>query len=52
MYVLKCLDLYIKKGGFTYEVKEAKKYRTKKEAMKDKVSGWVVTKINRRAFNE
>jgi hypothetical protein len=44
MYVLKCIKLYIKPGGFTYDVQEAKKYKTRKAAEKDRVGGWCIVK--------
>lgn len=44
MYVLCCLTLYIKTGGFTYSIQEAKKYRTKTAARKDWVYGWKIVR--------
>lgn len=44
-YVLACIDLYIKDGGFTYDVNQAKKYNSKAEAKKDQVSGWSIHEV-------
>ena len=47
MYVLECLGLYIKEGGFTEKEAEAKKYRTIKDAKKDQVRGWIIKQVSK-----
>lgn len=45
MYVLKCIDLFIKRGGFTKDLAEAKRYATRKDARRDQVGGWVIVNV-------
>lgn len=44
-YVLKCVELYIKDGGFTKDIKEAKRYPSFQAALKDRVTGWVIKEM-------
>ena len=46
MYVLVCIDLYIKDGGFTCNVAEAKRYKTREAAERDRVHGWTILKLS------
>lgn len=45
VYVIRCADLYIKRGGFTKDIREAKKYRSLAEASHDWVRPWVIERI-------
>ena len=45
-YTLRCVDLYVKPGGFTYDVRQAKVYTTRSQAERDRVSGWKVVRIS------
>jgi hypothetical protein len=45
-YALRCVDLYVKPGGFTYDVRQAKVYTTRSQAERDRVSGWKVVRIS------
>ena len=45
-YALRCVDLYVKPGGFTYDVRQAKVYTTRSQAERDRVSGWKVVQIS------
>lgn len=45
MYVLRCIGLYIKNGGFTHDPAKAKRYKTRTAAERDRVRGWVIVKL-------
>lgn len=45
-YVLRCVDLYVKPGGFTYDVRQAKVYTARSQAERNRVSGWKVVRIS------
>ncbi len=45
MYVAKCVELFIKEGGFTKDIREAKRFKTIKAAKKAAPYPWVVVKV-------
>jgi len=46
MYVLECLGLLIRSGGFTHDIAEAKRYATQRAARRDCVRGWVIRRVS------
>lgn len=43
-WVIECCGLYVKKGGFTYKLSNARHYKTKRAALSACVFGWKVVK--------
>ncbi len=38
--VLRCIDLYIKPGGFTKDIRQAKRWPTREAALQEVPTGW------------